>query len=167
MYSQKHKNFNQDEWHALEKAIQLNHNDLDNKFNIFTGTIFTPLDRFIEPTQNLEPARVPSGFWKIITYIGKTSQKLEANAFIVYQDEEAISAMNQILNNNQVEAFELYQTSTTLIEQLTGLKFPNILFDSNPMFFFESNETKKLNITTPQINHVTPLKTDSHITFKQ
>ncbi len=165
--SLQHKNFNQDEWHALEKAIESNNDDVNNKFNIFTGTIFTPLDRLIEPTRNLEPARVPSGFWKIITYIGKTSQKLEVNAFIVYQDDEAIAAMNQILNNNQVKAFELYQTSTTLIEQLTGLKFPSVLFDDNPMFFFDSNETKRLGITTPQINHVTPLEADSHITFEQ
>lgn len=165
--SLQHRNFNQDEWHAIEKSIQSNNSDSNNKFNIFTGTIFTPLDRFIEPTRNLKPARIPSGFWKVITYIGKTSQKLEVNAFIAYQDDEAISAMNQVLNNNQVKAFDLYQVSTTLVEELTGLKFPNILFDNNPMFFFDSEETERLNITTPQINHITPLEINSHITFRQ
>ena len=36
------KNFNQDEWHALERAIENTNKDADDKFNIFTGPyIFT------------------------------------------------------------------------------------------------------------------------------
>ena len=79
--------------------------------------IFSPVDRFISPTRNLEPARVPSGFWKIISYIGRDSKEIETNAFIVFQDETAIRAMKQVLNNPQINPFEVFQTSTTHIEK--------------------------------------------------
>lgn len=164
--SLQHKNFNQDEWNALEIAIEQLNTDLDNKFNIFTGPIFTPMDRFIIPTPELEPARIPSGFWKIISYIGKDSSEVESEAFIVWQDDMAISAMNQIRGNREINPFEIYQTSTTMIENLTGLIFPFILFDSNPMFFFESETTHEREITTPQLNRITS-GTVNNIIFSQ
>ena len=165
--SLQHKNFNQDEWHALERAIENTNKDADDKFNIFTGPIFSPVDRFISPTRNLEPARVPSGFWKIISYIGRDSKEIETNAFIVFQDETAIRAMKQVLNNPQINPFEVFQTSTTHIENLTGIIFPEILFNRNPLFFFDSDITQENGISTPQSNRVTPLEDDSKIIFSQ
>lgn len=164
--SLQHKNFNQDEWNALERAIEELNNDLDDKFNIFTGPLFTPMDRLIIPTPELEPARVPSGFWKIISYIGKNSKQIESEAFIVWQDDLAISAMNQVRGNREINPFEIYQTSTTMVENLTGLIFPEILFDSNPMFFFESETTRDKGITTPQLNRITS-GTVNNIIFSQ
>jgi endonuclease G, mitochondrial len=165
--SLQHKNFNQDEWHALEKAIQETNLDIDNRFNIFVGPVFTDLDRFVMPSSTLAPGRIPSAFWKIITYIGKDSKQLEANAFLVFQDEVAISAMDQVLGNNDLQPFDLYQTSTTLIEELTGLQFPDPVFENNPMFFFENDFTQENNIITPQLNRVTPLGNESQIVFSQ
>jgi len=152
--SLQHKNFNQDEWGALEDAIEDNQSDLDNRFNIMCGPIFTGIDRIVRPYSSMEPGLVPSAFWKLIAYIGIESGKLETNAFIVFQDDEAMSRMKQIKGNRNINPFEIYQSSTTLIEQLTGLEFPEVAFDNNPMFFFESDVTKNLNITTPQLHHV-------------
>lgn len=163
-----HKNVNQDEWHALEKAIENASIDADNRFNIICGPIFTGLDRTITPTPNLEPGIIPSAFWKIIAYIGKDTGQLEVNAFIVFQDDEPIQRMGQVLGNQAIDPFKEYQTSTTLIEELTGLEFPEEAFDRNPMFFFESDETTKKNITTPQLHNVATSKgPDCGICFKQ
>ncbi|MEO0374923.1 MAG: DNA/RNA non-specific endonuclease, partial [Cyanobacteria bacterium P01_A01_bin.17] len=165
--SLQHKNFNQDEWNALEQEIQNTNLDSNDRFNIFTGPVFTDLDRVVRPTSALEPGRVPSAYWKIMTYIGQDSQQIEANAFLVFQDEVAISEMGQVLGNNDIQPFALFQTSTTLIEELTGLKFPALLFDNNPMFFFENDFTQDNDIITPQMNRVTPLDDESQMIFSQ
>lgn len=166
--SLQHKNFNQDEWGALEKAIEHNTSDLDNRFNILCGPIFNGIDRMVRPYSHMEPGLVPSAYWKLITYIGKDSGALETNAFIVFQDDQAIQAMGQVKGNKNIEPFKQYQTSTTLIEQLTGLEFPDVAFDSNPMFFFESAETQRRQITTPQLHNVSTSKgQDCGICFHQ
>ncbi len=166
--SLQHENFNQDEWGSLEVAIENNNSDLDNRFNIMCGPIFSTIDRMIRPYPNMEPARVPSAFWKLISYIGKDSKKLEVNAFIVFQDSESILTMGQVKYNKNIKVFELYQSSTTLIEHLTGLEFPDVAFDNNPMFFFESDTTKNMNIITPQLHGVSKDKgKDCGICFSQ
>ena len=163
-----HKNFNRDEWYALEKAIEYNKRDADDRFYILCGPIFTGIDRFVIPNSSLEPARVPSAFWKLIAYIGKESGKLETNAFFVFQDDKSIQSLGQVLNNNSLDPFKIYQSSTTLIEQLTGLEFPETAFDNNPMFFFESEATRSAKIATPQLHEVsTSCGSDCGICFKQ
>ncbi len=163
-----HKNFNRDEWHALEKAIELNKTDADNRFYVLCGPVFSEVDRFVIPNSSLEPGRVPSAFWKVIAYIGKESGELEINAFLVFQDDESMLSMGQVLGNNSLNPFNIYQSSTTLIEQLTGLEFPEIAFDNNPMFFFESDATRNAGITTPQLHEVsTDHGADCGICFTQ
>lgn len=163
-----HKNFNRDEWHALEKAIEKNKADANNLYNIMCGPVFSEVDRFVIPNNTLEPARVPSAFWKIIAYIGKESGKLETNAFLVFQDDESMRRLKQVLNNDAVDPFKIYQSSTTLIERLTGLEFPEIAFDNNPMFYFESETTRNAGISTPQLNEVASDKGNEHgIIFSQ
>ncbi len=161
-----HKNFNRDEWYALETAIENSKEDADNLFNVICGPVFSNIDRFVTPTSTLRPARVPSAFWKIISYIGKSSGELQVNAFLVFQDDESVQRMGQVLGNNSIDPFKVYQSSTTLIEQLTGLDFPEIAFDNNPMFFFESDETRAADIVTPQLNEVSSENgADSGIVF--
>ena len=132
-----HANFNQDEWHALEKAIENTRIDVNDKFNIMCGPVFSPTDRFIMPTPSLEPGRIPAAFWKLIAYVGEASKDLEVSAFLVFQDDESILKKKQVLGNNQIDPFVVYQSSTTLIEELTGLEFPEVAFDNNPMLFYE------------------------------
>ncbi len=165
--SLQHKNFNQDEWLALEKAIENANVDANNRFNIFVGPVFTEIGRIVTPVTGMEPGRVPSAFWKIISYLGKNTNAVEANAFIVFQDEEAITAKRQVLGDNQIDPFKLYQTTTTVIEQVAGLEFPQVLFDENPMLFHESAEAVALGVATPQMHQVTPLEADHGIIFSQ
>lgn len=163
-----HKNFNRDEWHALEKAIETTNMDEDNRFNVLCGPVFTNMDRFITPLEFLEPGRIPSAFWKVIAYKGRSSGRLEVNAFLVFQDDESTRAMRQVLGNNSVDPFAIYQSSTTLIEQLTGLEFPEVAFDANPMIFFESDETRRARIATPQLREVGTAKgADCGILYSQ
>lgn len=163
-----HKNFNRDEWYALEKAIEFNKTDADNRFYILCGPVFSEVDRFVIPNCSLEPGRVPSAFWKMIAYIGKESGELQINAFLVFQDNESMLSMGQVLGNNSLDPFKIYQSSSTLIEQLTGLEFPEIAFDNNPMFFFESDATRSARITTPQLHEVsTAHGADCGICFTQ
>jgi len=114
-----HKNFNQDEWPALEKAIAHTNMDAGNRFNILCGPVCSGIDRFVTPTIALEPERVPSAFWKVIAYIGKESGELQVNTVLVFQDDESMSRMGQVLDNNTIDHFKLYQSPTTLIELLT------------------------------------------------
>ncbi len=152
--SLQHRNFNQDEWYALEKAVEKNNNDKDNKANVICGPIFSDMDRFVTPTRSAIPGRVPSAFWKIIAYIGKSTGELEINAFIVHQDRESMKAKKQVLGNQRLYPFKIYQSSTTLIERLTGLEFPDIAFDNNPMLFFKSDLANRNKIKTPQLAEV-------------
>jgi endonuclease G len=137
---------------------------------IFCGPqpVFTDLDRVIRPDDSLEPARVPSAFWKVIVYIGKPTKELEVNAFFAWQDDESLQAMGQVFGNNQVDPFKIYQSSTTLIEEMTGIEFPEIAFRNNAMFFFESDITRSRNIVTPQLNEVSTARgPDCGIIFRQ
>ncbi len=110
---------------------------MNDKFNIMCGPVFSPTDRFIMPTPSLEPGRIPAAFWKLIAYVGEASKDLEVSAFLVFQDDESILKKKQVLGNNQIDPFVVYQSSTTLIEELTGLEFPEVAFDNNPMLFYE------------------------------
>jgi len=166
--SLQHKNFNQDEWRALEDAIENNNRDQSNRVNIFSGPIFSDRDRFITPTRSLQPGRVPAAFWKVIAYVGKDSGKLEVNAFIVNQDKESIKRLKQVFGKKGLFPFKMYQSSTTLIERLTGLEFPDVAFDNNPLFFFESDETVARGIASPQLIEVsTKNGADCGICFAQ
>ncbi|MCY3810768.1 MAG: DNA/RNA non-specific endonuclease [Gammaproteobacteria bacterium] len=160
-----HKRFNRDEWHALEVAIEDNHTDADNRFDVICGPIFSAIDRFVMPTRYVDPARVPSGFWKVIAYVGRDSGELEVNAFVVHQDDESLRKMGQVLGREGVDPFRIYQSSTTLIEELTGLTFPDVAYDKNPMYFFESEKTREAHIVTPQLQEISE-ETDGVI-FRQ
>lgn len=163
--SLQHKNFNQDEWFALEKAIEKSNVAASNRYNVLVGPIFTEIDRFITPAPGLQPGRIPSAFWKIISYVGIDNSKIETNAFIVFQDGEAISARGQVLGNNEINPFDIYQTSTTMIENMTGIEFSQLLFDHNPMIFFAGASAVAKGIEVPQMHKVTPLLKDHKIFF--
>ena len=112
----------------------------------------------------LEPGRIPAAFWKLIAYVGEASKRLEVSAFLVFQDDESILKRRQVLGNNQVDPFVIYQSSTTLIEQLTGIEFPEVAFDNNPMLFFERRdeavEFEEI-VNTPELIEVSTPKGES------
>ncbi len=86
--------------------------------------------------------------------MGKETGELQVNAFLLFQDDESMRLMGELLGYNTKDHFKIYQQSTTLIEQLTGLEFPDIAFDNNPLFFNERDTTRNANIETPQLREV-------------
>lgn len=130
--SMQHENFNQDEWRVPEKIVQHFDKDKNGKINIFTGPVFTQTDRWYTRRTLNESVRIPSGFWKVIIYIGKTSNKIESQAYVMYQDA------NFLIDKRGRHTLDIrnYQVTITEIEQLTGLEFDEILFDSNPLYYY-------------------------------
>ncbi len=130
--------FHHDEWGRIENAITETRHDVDDRFNIITGPVYTPEDKSVQPAFGSGmPANAPSGFWKINSYIGAASGELEVNAFISFQNERGAQAVKDAVEGRTIKAFKVYQTSTTLIERLTGLVFDSVYRDNNPLFFFD------------------------------
>lgn len=153
-----HENFNQDEWRVPELYIQSFDRARNGKISIITGSIFTENDRFYVPRNaRVEPARVPSGFWKIIYYIDKKKSAaageaiIGCEAFIVYQDDISLrdkSAQKHV-------DIKTYQVTTSEIEDLTGLYFGEDLYNSNPLWY---NVTDGRNILEPEMYEIKTAK---------
>ena len=131
-----HKNFNRDEWVALEDWVKDLKLDQDDKISVFSGPVFADYMRAIRPVGR-DPAYVPSAFFKVVFFMNN-KKKMEVRAFLVPQDNEALSDMRgRRTFNNQT-----YQVSIAEIEALTGLVFPAVLPERNPLFFTPSDEAR-------------------------
>lgn len=64
-----HKKFNEDEWRAVELLVS--EFKLANKITVITGPVFTRTDRFYIKEFDDYPVRIPSAFWKIISYVDR------------------------------------------------------------------------------------------------
>lgn len=134
-----HKNFNEDEWRAVERLVS--EFKLADKLTVMTGPIFTTADRYFTKQFEDYPVRIPSGFWKIISYVDQHN-KLQTQAYIFFQD------VPQVKSSRARARLKLkdMQVTTTEISLWTGLEFDRALFDSNPLKFYsgpESISTKK------------------------
>lgn len=134
-----HRFFNEDEWRIPEKVAAKLDRDKDGKISIMTGPLFTPNDRYFEPKDyNVLPARVPSGFWKVLYYIDKKKSQdqdkdtLGCEAYLVYQDDLSVRDKNGADNL----AIQTLQISISELSDLTGFEFPEPLFDANPLWYF-------------------------------
>ncbi len=154
-----HENFNQDEWKKPEEIAYDFSEDSNNRLCVFTGPIFSELDRYYT-LRGIEPVRIPSAFWKLILYKGKTSRKLETRGFIMYQDEEFLRDKMGRYNID----IKNYQVTTTEIESLTGLEFGQDVFDTNPLFYYENEYTRDNKIVVPE---TIPLKDISTVINKR
>lgn len=73
--------------------------------------------------------------------------KPETRAFVMLQDADAIAnskdqSEGQIIENGRsIFNYQRYQTSTTLVERLTGVVFPQALKDTNPAYFYNNEAT--------------------------
>lgn len=148
-----HRNFNDDEWFSLERAIAANKLEQDGRCNTVTGPAFCPIGRSVRPLPELPPAPAPAAFWKVTAYVDKDS-KLAVNAFLAMQDDEAIAGMRDVLGDASIDPFAIYQTSTTLIGVMTGLEFPSVAYDANPMLYHATDATRSAGVATPQLQEV-------------
>ncbi|MEM6636425.1 MAG: DNA/RNA non-specific endonuclease [Pseudomonadota bacterium] len=139
--SLQHANFNQDEWLALEDWVQDLSEDDTDRINSVSGPIFGDHPRSITP-QGRSTALIPSAYFKVVSFVA--GGKLEVRAFIMPQDAAAIRDKRgrQMFDNQR------YQVSVTEIEERTGLLFPQVLPDMNPLFFNENEDAaERLNIS--------------------
>ena len=133
-----HRNFNEDEWRIPEKIAKRFDRDTNGRLSIMTGPVFTENDRWFKPDDyDVAAGRIPSGFWKIIYYVDK--KKTQANgeptlgceAYLVAQDDLAISDDE---GEERTDVATL-QTTTTELSLLTGIEFPKVLYDANPLYY--------------------------------
>lgn len=145
-----HKHFNEDEWRIPEKVAEKFDRDLNGRLSIITGPVFTENDRWFDPVDyDVRPGRVPSGFWKILYYIDKKKTEaagqevLGCEAYLVYQDE--LSLVDKA-GHDQIDIATLQVTITELTD-LTGIEFPEPLYDANPLWYHLNDER---DITAPE-----------------
>lgn len=141
-----HENLNQDEWLSLEDWVLELDLDVDGLISEFTGPIYGDFGRSISLV-GMEPAIIPTGFFKIVCFKNKQTQQLDVRAFIMYQDEEALKDKSgkKVFNN------QTYQVTVTEIERLTGLIFDDAVYENNPLFFTPENADDSLNVVlTPE-----------------
>src|SRR5712671_448095 len=137
-----HMNLNQDEWLALEQWIMELKLVKNGRVTVFTGPVFGDTPRIVTPTGR-PSAIVPVGFFKVICFINKTTSQLDVRAFVVYQDTDALKD----LQGRKTFNFANYQSTITEIERLTGLLFPNEVYERNPLLFHENADAgARLNI---------------------
>lgn len=131
-----HKYFNQDEWLKLETLFGNWEEDTNGMLCVFTGPVHLTFDRQYARSWH-DTVRIPSGFFKVICYQSKQTNRLETRAFLLYQDNDFIgnkkSGSSSILLKN-------YQVTIKEIEELTGLNFDDVIAASNPLFYSGTDE---------------------------
>lgn len=132
--SMQHKNFNEDEWRAVELLVS--RFTESRKLSVITGPIFTIADRFFIKEFGDEPVRIPSGFWKIITYVNRQN-KLTTQAYIFFQDVPSVKSSKARARLRLKDM----QVTTTEVSFWTGLEFDQALFDTNPLKFYSGPES--------------------------
>ena len=129
-----HRNLNQDEWLAAEDWVKDLTLDSSDKISVFSGPIYGDPDaakRFITPLGR-PTAEIPAAFFKVAVFIGMDGEPT-TRSFIFVQDRVALA--NKV--GSRAAEFDLrsYQVSTRVIEEATGIKFPEILSLTNPISF--------------------------------
>lgn len=134
-----HKDFNEDDWRDIELFASENNDALNGRLQIFTGPIFTTCDRFYSPDISLPPVRIPSGFWKTVSYIEETAEgeKLRTHAMIMFQDKDAMS-----YREGTGRDLESYMVTMTELELWTGLEFDPKMYESNALRFYSSDKVE-------------------------
>lgn len=137
-----HKNLNEDEWLALEVWVMKLNLVKNGRLTIFTGPIFGGHPRIVTPTGR-PAATVPVGFFKVACFIDSGTGQLGVRAFIIYQDTDALLD----LKGRKTFNYTKYQVTVTEIEQLTELRFPDVVREKNPLLFHPNPAAgRRLNI---------------------
>ncbi|MCP4474508.1 MAG: DNA/RNA non-specific endonuclease [Gammaproteobacteria bacterium] len=133
-----HKNFNQDEWLALENWVAELNLSKDDKVTSFSGPVYSEFSRTITP-QGHESANIPAAFFKVVCFFNKQSNRLDVRAFLVPQD--AVTLKDR--SGRRMLDFQTYQVSIAEIEALTDLQFADEIYQMNPLFFSENSEARE------------------------
>ncbi|KZN39540.1 DNA/RNA non-specific endonuclease [Pseudoalteromonas luteoviolacea] len=134
--SMQHKHFNEDEWRVPELAVAKFKLAKGNKLVVMTGPIFTTCDRYFTKGIGFTPVRIPSAFWKAITYVAINGD-LVTSAYIFFQDTDTLKTTKA----KQRIQLRHFRVTTTELQLWTGLVFDEQMFDSNPLKFYDGPET--------------------------
>lgn len=126
--------FNQDEWLDLEDWVLNLMDDKDDRISVFSGPIWGEDPLYVVP-ENRAPAEVPAAFFKVVCFTNKRGE-FEVRAFNVPQDQRAMADWQ---GRNRVNR-QTYQTTIAEIEHLTGIEFPDVVAENNPLLYHESPE---------------------------
>lgn len=148
-----HRGFNNDEWAALERAIEANQREADGRSNIVTGPAFCARSPTLQPAPDLPPAPIPGAFWKVVAYANRDG-RLAVHAFLALQDERAIAGMDAVLGAEGLEPFTMFQTTTRTIADATGLVFPPVAYEANPLRHTPTAATRAAGVATPEMRRV-------------
>ena len=129
-----HANLNQDEWLELEEWVYSLKLDTDGKISSFSGPFYGDHDRTIRPSGR-NTALIPSGFFKVVCFINKNTQKLDVRAFVMFQDVDALKDKSGRKRYNN----QHYQVTVLEVEKLTGLRFADRVYEANPLFYADIN----------------------------
>lgn len=108
--------------------------DSTNQISVFTGPIYgdeTSEKKFVSRRGGGELAEVPAAFFKVVVFIDK-EKKLAVRAFIAVQDQMALS--DKRAKRSRMFNLCMYQVSVKMIEEETGLEFPQAVKDANPLY---------------------------------
>jgi endonuclease G len=142
--SMQHSNFNEDEWRLPERTVAKFKRAKDKKLTVMTGPIFSTCDRFFTKGLGFEPVRIPSGFWKTLTYIHNQTGKLVTNAYIFFQDIDAIKTERNESRTN----LKYFAVTTSELQLWTGLEFDKAMFNSNELKFYSGPEVIEVNLNS-------------------
>ena len=148
---------NQDEWLGVEEWVRTLNDDANNKVCSISGPIYSEIHSCVEPAGR-NPAAVPNAFFKVVMFRHRDSHaELSVRAFIVPQNAATMRADGEW----QLRDLQLYQVPVMLIEQHTGLIFPDPVVQANPLFFSDTEGAH--NVGNPPLPETHPVDVDTNI----
>lgn len=139
--SLQHRNLNQDEWLALEDWVLNLEIDEGDKFSVISGPVFGDFMRTIRP-EGRAAAYIPSAFFKIVIFMNQQAA-LDVRTFLMPQDEKALRDRQ----GRRMFDHQIYQVSVAEIEEKTGLDFPEVIPQRNPIYRWDSDRARARNVT--------------------
>ena len=152
-----HEYVNGDEWVGVENWVRTLKDDANDRVCSITGPIYSEVHSSVEPSGR-PPAAVPNAFFKVVMFRHRDSpDQLSVRAFIVPQN----AATMRTEEDWKMEDLQVYQVPVMLIEQHTGLIFPEAVVQANPLFF--SDEEGATAVGGPTLPETHPVVVDTNI----
>lgn len=152
-----HEWVNQDEWLGVEDWVRTLDDDVNNKICSISGPIYSEVSHSVTP-RGRRPAQVPNAFFKVVMFRHQQAQEeLSVRAFIIPQDHNTMRANGEWA----LEDLQLYQVPVMLIEQHTGLIFPDEVVQANPLYFSDSDGAA--GVGNPLLPETHPVNVDTNI----
>ncbi len=152
-----HQWVNQDEWLGVEDWVRTLDDDHNNRVCSVSGPIYSEIHTSVQP--NGRPAAaVPSAFFKVVMFRHRAApDALSVRAFIVPQNAATMRASGDF----DGEDLQTYQVPVRLIEQQTGLVFPDEVVQANPLFFEDADGAAE--VGGPQLPEVHAVDVDVNV----